>query len=156
MPEPNSEQLADISIGAANLWKKLTGVEPIVALLSFSTKGSAKHPMIDKVLDAVNILKNRNVNFQFDGELQGDSALIKSIGEKKCPGSSVAGRANVLIFPDLDAGNICYKLVQRLGEAEAYGPLIQGLAKPVNDLSRGCSSEDILNVAAITVLEAFE
>lgn len=155
VPDPDSEQLADIAISSANLWKKITGTEPIAALLSFSTKGSANHSLIDKVTETINILKSRNVDFKFDGELQGDSALIKSIGEKKCPGSSVAGKANVLIFPDLNAGNICYKLVQRLGEAEAYGPLLQGLAKPVNDLSRGCSSDDIVNVAAITVLEAF-
>lgn len=156
VPEPTSQQLADISISSANLWKKLTGQPPVVALLSFSTKGSAKHQSVDKVIETVSILKERNVDFEFDGELQADAALVKAIGEKKCPGSSVAGKANVLIFPDLNSGNIAYKLVQRLGNAEAYGPLLQGLARPVNDLSRGCSTDDIYNVSAISILESWD
>ncbi|HOK40387.1 MAG TPA: phosphate acetyltransferase [bacterium] len=156
VPDPTPEQLADITIASATLWKKLTGEEPIVALLSFSTKGSASHPMVDKIIQTYKILTQRNVNFKFDGELQADAALVKKVAEQKAPNSVVGGFANVLIFPDLNAGNISYKLVQRLGGAEAYGPLLQGLAKPVNDLSRGCSSDDIVNVAAITVLECFE
>lgn len=154
VPKPTSEQLADIAISAALLSRKLANMEPKVAMLSFSTKGSAKHPDADKVIEAVNILKARNVDFEFDGELQADAAIVPAIGAKKAPGSNVAGNANVLIFPDLGAGNIAYKLTQRLSNAGAYGPLLQGLAKPVNDLSRGCSIEDIVNVAAITAVEA--
>jgi phosphate acetyltransferase len=151
VPHPNSEQMADIATSAAYSARQI-GLDPRVALLSFSTMGSASHECVDRVQEAVKILKNRSVDFKFDGELQADAALVPSVGEKKAPGSEVAGKANVLVFPNLSAGNIGYKLVQRLGNAEAYGPILQGLAKPVNDLSRGCSVEDIVNVAAITAV----
>ena len=154
VPAPTSEQLADIATSASWLGRKLAGIEPKVAMLSFSTKGSAKHPSADKVIEAVEILKNRDVDFEFDGELQADAAIVPAIGAKKAPGSNVAGKANILVFPDLGAGNIAYKLTQRLANAGAYGPLLQGLNKPVNDLSRGCSVEDIVNVTAITAVEA--
>jgi phosphate acetyltransferase len=143
--------MADIATSAAHSARQI-GLDPRVGLLSFSTKGSANHECVDKVREAVEILKNRSVDFKFDGELQADAALVPGVAEKKAPGSEVAGKANVLVFPNLSAGNIGYKLVQRLGNAEAYGPILQGLAKPVNDLSRGCSVEDILNVAAITAV----
>jgi len=123
-------------------------------MLSFSTKGSAKHPMVDKVLEATRIAKEKKPDLLIDGELQADAAIIPSIGERKAPGSKIAGKANVLIFPDLQSANISYKLVQRLSRAEAIGPVSQGMGKPINDLSRGCSSEDIVNVVAITVLQA--
>ncbi|HRS00101.1 MAG TPA: phosphate acetyltransferase, partial [Candidatus Sumerlaeia bacterium] len=154
VPNPNEEQLADIAIAAAGMCKMLLGVEPYVAMLSFSTYGSAKDPLVDKVINATKIAKAKAPELNIDGELQGDSALIASIGQKKCPGSPVAGKANTLIFPDLNAGNIAYKLTQRLAKAEAYGPLVQGLALPVNDLSRGCSTEDIVQVSAVTAIEA--
>jgi phosphate acetyltransferase len=154
VPNPNAEQLADIAIAAAGSCRRLLGVEPQVALLSFSTKGSARHPDIDKVCEAVKILEERKVGFAFDGEMQADAALIPSIGERKCKGSPVAGKANTLIFPDLDAGNIAYKLTERLARAEAYGPIVQGGALPVNDLSRGCSARDIVNMVAITAAQA--
>lgn len=151
VPDPNADQLADIACSAAESARALAGIaEPKVALLSFSTKGSASHPDVDKVVAATEILKTRNVDFEFDGELQADAAIVPSIGSKKAPESKVAGNANVLVFPTLEAGNIGYKLVERFSGAQAYGPLLQGLAKPVNDLSRGCSVEDIVNVAAIT------
>jgi phosphate acetyltransferase len=151
VPDPTSEQLADIACSAAESARNLAGIAyPKVALLTFSSKGSASHPDVDKVIAAVEILKSRNVDFEFDGELQADAAIVPSIGSKKAPGSKVAGNANVLVFPTLEAGNIGYKLVERFSGAQAYGPLLQGLAKPVNDLSRGCSVEDIVNVAAIT------
>ena len=154
IPDPTSEQLADIAISSAKTARIMAGMEPKVALMSFSTKGSASHADVDKVVEACKLLKERNVDFPFDGELQADAALVPSVGEKKSPGSLVAGKANVLIFPDLGAGNIGYKLVQRFSGAEAYGPILQGLAKPINDLSRGCSVTDIVNVTAITAVSA--
>ncbi|MCJ7813874.1 MAG: phosphate acetyltransferase [Candidatus Atribacteria bacterium] len=153
-PEPNAEQLADIAIASAETGKALVGFEPKVAILSFSTKGSAKHPLVDKVIEAAKIAKEKKPNLLIDGELQADAALIPSIGERKAPNSKIAGKANVLIFPDLNSGNIAYKLTERLAKAEAIGPVSQGMRKPVNDLSRGCSAEDIVNVVAITVLQA--
>ncbi|NQY19899.1 MAG: phosphate acetyltransferase [Campylobacteraceae bacterium] len=150
LPDPTSEQLADIAASTAATAKNVVGIEPKVAMLSFSTMGSAKHPMVDKVTKAVEILKERNVDFTFDGEMQADAAIVAAIAKKKAPDSKVAGQANVLIFPDLQAGNIGYKLVQRFAHAAAHGPIIQGLNKPVNDLSRGCSVEDISNLVAIT------
>ncbi len=154
VPEPNPEQLASIAISSARTHEKLTNDEPVVAMLSFSTYGSASHPMVDKVKEATRIVKQKAPDLKVDGELQVDAAIIPSIGAKKAPGSSVAGKANVLIFPDLDAGNIAYKLTQRLAKAEAIGPIIQGLKKPANDLSRGCSVDDIVNVSAICCLLA--
>jgi len=155
-PEPNAEQLADIAIASAATGKALVGFEPKVAMLSFSTKGSAKHPLVDKVIEATKIVQEKKPELLIDGELQADAALIPSIGERKAPNSKIAGNANVLIFPDLQSGNIAYKLTERLAKAEAIGPVSQGMRKPVNDLSRGCSAEDIVNVVAITVLQAGE
>lgn len=155
-PEPNAEQLADVAIASAATGKALVGFEPKVAMLSFSTKGSAKHPLVDKVTEATKIAKEKKPELLIDGELQADAALIPSIGERKAPNSKIAGKANVLIFPDLNSGNIAYKLIERLAKAEAIGPVSQGMRKPVNDLSRGCSAEDIVNVVAITVLQAGE
>lgn len=154
VPQPTSEQIADIAISAAESGRNLADMEPKVALLSFSTKGSAKHEDVNKMEKAFDILKERDVDFDFDGTLQGDAAIMPAIGAKKAPESNVAGQANVLVFPDLDAGNIAYKLTERLTGGEAYGPLLQGLAKPVNDLSRGCSFEDIVNVVAITAVQS--
>jgi len=155
-PEPNAEQLADVAIASAATGKALVGFEPRVAMLSFSTMGSAKHPLVDKVTKATKIAKEKKPELLIDGELQADAALIPSIGERKAPNSKIAGKANVLIFPDLHSGNIAYKLIERLAKAEAIGPISQGMRKPVNDLSRGCSAEDIVNVVAITVLQAGE
>ena len=155
-PEPNAEQLADVAIASAATGKALVGFEPRVAMLSFSTKGSGKHPLVDKVIEATRIAKEKKPELLIDGELQADAALIPSIGERKAPNSKIAGKANVLIFPDLHSGNIAYKLIERLAKAEAIGPISQGMRKPVNDLSRGCSAEDIVNVVAITVLQAGE
>jgi len=155
-PEPNAEQLADIAIASAATGKALVGFEPKVAMLSFSTNGSGKHSLVDKVIEATKIAKEKKPNLLIDGELQADAALIPSIGERKAPTSKIAGKANVLIFPDLNSGNIAYKLTERLAKAEAIGPVSQGMRKPVNDLSRGCSAEDIVNVVAITVLQAGE
>ncbi len=152
VPNPDAEQLADIAISTAETRKALIGDEPKVALLSFSTKGSAKHELVDKVLAAKSIMESRNVDFEFDGELQLDAAVVEKVGSSKAPNSKVAGKANVLIFPDLQAGNIGYKLVQRFAGAEAVGPVIQGLAAPVCDLSRGCSVEDIVNTTALVLL----
>jgi phosphate acetyltransferase len=152
VPNPDAEQLADIAISTAATRKSLIGDEPKVALLSFSTKGSAQHELVDKVLQTKQIMDTKNLDFDYDGELQLDAAIIPSVGSKKAAGSTVAGQANVLVFPDLQAGNIGYKLVQRFAKAEAIGPVIQGLAAPVCDLSRGCSWEDIYNTAALVLL----
>ncbi len=154
LPDPSSEQLADIAASTAATASSVVGLEPRVAMLSFSTMGSASHPLVSKVQDAVQILKDRNVDFAFDGEMQADAAIIEAIGAKKAPDSDVAGKANILVFPDLQSGNIGYKLVQRFAGADAHGPVVQGLAKPVNDLSRGCSVEDIANLVAITATQA--
>jgi phosphate acetyltransferase len=154
MPDPDPTQLAEIAISAAATFQSIVGGEPRVALLSFSTKGSAAHPMVDKVAAAFAELENRSVDFVFDGDLQLDAALLPAVGEKKAPGSPVAGRANVLVFPDLNAGNITYKAVERLGGARALGPLMQGLAKPANDLSRGCSAGDIVQTSYLSLLQA--
>lgn len=151
---PNPEELAAIAGSTAKSFQALVGEEPLVAMLSHSTKGSAKHDDVDKVAEATKIAKEEYPEFKIDGECQLDAAIVPSIGASKAPGSEVAGKANVLVFPDLDAGNIGYKLVQRLGKAEAYGPMCQGIAKPVNDLSRGCSAEDIVGVVAITAVQA--
>jgi phosphate acetyltransferase len=152
VPAPTPEQLAEIAIFTAENHQKLTGEVPHVAMLSFSTKGSAKHEDVDKVLEALAIAQKKNPTLSIDGEMQFDAAIIDTIGKKKAPGSSVAGRANVLIFPDLNSGNIGYKIAQRLGKAEAVGPVVQGLNKPYFDLSRGCSVEDIVNTSAIAAL----
>ncbi|WP_129722018.1 phosphate acetyltransferase [Xylanivirga thermophila] len=153
-PSPTAEQLASIAVTSANTAKSLIGMEPKVAMLSFSTKGSAQHELVDKVVEATKLAKEMAPDVTIDGEIQADAALVKEVGSLKCPGSSVAGKANVLVFPDLQAANIGYKLVQRLGKAEAIGPVCQGMAKPVNDLSRGCSVEDVVNVIAITAVQA--
>ncbi|MDR3212005.1 MAG: phosphate acetyltransferase [Planctomycetota bacterium] len=151
---PSPAELADIAIGTARSWTALVGSKPVVAMLSHSTKGSAKHADVDKVTAALELVRQTDPGLEIDGELQADAALIPAIGEKKAPGSRVAGQANVLIFPDLDAGNIAYKLVERLAGATAIGPLISGLAKPVNDLSRGCKAEDIVDAVAVTACQA--
>jgi phosphate acetyltransferase len=152
VPNPDAEQLADIAISTADNHKKLTGEEPLVAMLSFSTKGSATHELVDKVIKATELVKSKRPDLQVDGELQFDAAIIESIGKRKAPNSTVAGKANVLIFPDLNAGNIGYKIAERLGGAQAVGPMVQGLRKPFFDLSRGCSVDDIVNTTAINVL----
>ena len=151
---PDSEKLANIAISSAESFKTLVGVEPKVAMLSHSTMGSAKHADVDKVVEATRIAKEMAPELMLDGEMQLDAAIVPEIGESKAPGSKVAGHANVLVFPDLDAGNIGYKLVQRLAKAEAYGPVTQGIAMPINDLSRGCSADDIVGVVAITCVQA--
>lgn len=151
---PDPEKLAAIASCSADSFKYLVGDEPRVAMLSHSSKGSAKHADVDKVVAATEICKQANPDLKVDGELQLDAAIVPSVGESKAPGSPVAGKANVLVFPDLDAGNIGYKLVQRLAKAEAYGPMTQGIAKPINDLSRGCSADDIAGVIAITCVQA--
>lgn len=154
VPNPTEEQLADIAISTADNFSKLVGDEPRVAMLSFSTKGSAEHEMIDKVRKATEIVKKKRSDIKIDGELQFDAAIVEKVGKSKAPGSEIAGKANVLIFPDLNAGNIGYKIAQRMGGAEAIGPIVQGLRKPVFDLSRGCSVDDIVGTAAIACLMA--
>ncbi len=153
-PNPNAEELAAIAIATADSAKKLLKIEPKVAMLSFSTYGSAKHEFVDKVIQATKIAQETRKDLAIDGELQLDAAIVESVGKKKAAASPVAGKANVLVFPDLQSGNIGYKLVQRLAGAEAIGPISQGFAKPINDLSRGCSVDDIVNVVAITAVQA--
>lgn len=153
-PNPTAEQLASIAISTADTAKQLFNMEPKVAMLSFSSKGSASHEFVDKVREATELAKKQRSDILIDGELQLDAAIVKKVADQKAPGSSVAGQANVLIFPDLQAGNIGYKLVQRFAKADAIGPVCQGFAKPINDLSRGCSAEDIVNVVAVTAVQA--
>lgn len=156
-PAPDAGQLAQIAVCTARTAKSVAGfADPRVAMLSFSTKGSAKHEVVDKVVEATALAKELDPALKIDGELQADAALVPSVGKKKAPGSEIAGSANVLVFPNLEVGNIAYKLIQRLGHAEAIGPILQGIAKPVNDLSRGCSVEDVYNLIAITACQAMD
>lgn len=154
VPEPNAEQLAEIAIATAETYLAVVGETPHVAMLSFSTKGSAEHPTVSAVREATAIVSSRMPDLVIDGELQFDAAISSEVGSTKAPGSTVAGKANVLIFPNLAAGNITYKATQRLGGAEAFGPLLQGLASPINDLSRGCTSQDVFNISVITGAQA--
>ncbi len=153
-PNPTDNELAEIAVASAHTARAIAGMEPRIAMLSFSTKGSARHEMVDRVVNATKIAKQMAPDLQLDGELQADAALVEAIGKSKAPGSPIAGKANVLIFPDLNAGNIAYKLVQRLAHAEAIGPILQGMAAPINDLSRGCSVNDIVSMIAITSNQA--
>ncbi|HQG77462.1 MAG TPA: phosphate acetyltransferase [Bacteroidales bacterium] len=153
-PDPTAQELAEIAVATAHTARTIGGFEPVVAMLSFSTKGSARHEMVDKVINATRIAREMAPGLTIDGELQVDAALVEEIGKKKAPGSSIPGKANVLIFPSLESGNIAYKLVQRLGGAEAIGPILQGMASPINDLSRGCSVSDIVSMIAITANQA--
>jgi len=153
-PDPTAAELAQIAVSTGLTTRAIAGFEPRIAMLSFSTKGSASHAMVDKVVEATRIAKEMAPDLQIEGELQADAAIIPSIGQKKAPGSTIAGHANVLIFPSLETGNIAYKLVQRLANAEAIGPVLQGMAAPINDLSRGCSVSDIVNLIAITANQA--
>ena len=153
-PDPTDKELAEIAVATANTTRAIAGFEPRVAMLSFSTKGSARHEMVDKVVNATRMAREMAPDLKIDGDLQADAAIIASIGAKKAPGSDIAGNANVLVFPSLDAGNIAYKLVQRLAGAEAIGPVLQGMAAPINDLLRGCSVSDIVNLIAITANQA--
>ncbi|MBQ9310341.1 MAG: phosphate acetyltransferase [Bacteroidales bacterium] len=156
-PAPDASQLAQIAVCTARTAKSVAGFEePRVAMLSFSTKGSAKHEVVDKVVEATALAKELDPSLKIDGELQADAALVPSVGKKKAPGSEIAGNANVLVFPNLEVGNIGYKLVQRLGRADAIGPILQGIAKPVNDLSRGCSVDDVYKMIAITACQAMD
>ena len=156
MPNPNANELAQIALSSSQTWRALVGEEPRVAMLSYSTKGSAQHEMIDKVIEATKIAKEMSPNLIIDGELQADAAIVPSISKSKAPESILGGKANVLVFPTLETGNIAYKLVQRLGNAKAIGPILQGMAAPVNDLSRGCSVEDIYEMVAVTANQAIE
>jgi len=153
-PDPDEKQLAEIAVATARTAKAIAKIDPRVAMLSFSTMGSARHEMVDKVVNATKIARKMDPTLQIDGELQVDAAIVETIGAKKAPGSNIAGRANVLVFPSLEAGNIGYKLVQRLANAEAVGPILQGMAAPINDLSRGCSVDDIINMIAVTANQA--
>jgi phosphate acetyltransferase len=153
-PDPTAEELAEIAVATADTTRAIAGFEPRVAMLSFSTKGSAQHEMVDKVTRATEMAREKQPGLMIDGELQADAALVEAVGKKKAPDSSIAGSANVLIFPNLECGNISYKLVQRLAHAEATGPVLQGMAAPINDLSRGCSVDDIVNLVAITANQA--
>jgi phosphate acetyltransferase len=153
-PDPDAKQLAEIAVMTGKTTQAITGLEPRIAMLSFSTKGSASHPMCDKVIEATRLAREMDPSLKIDGELQADAAIVESIGKSKAPDSPIAGKANVLVFPSLEVGNIAYKLVQRLAGAEAVGPVLQGMAAPINDLSRGCSVDDIVNLVAITVNQA--
>ena len=153
-PNPTDKELAEIAVATGETTRAIAGIEPRIAMLSFSTKGSAKHEMVDKVVSATKLAKEMDPSLKIDGELQADAAIIEAIGQKKAPGSEIAGKANVLVFPTLETGNITYKLVQRLAGAEAVGPVLQGMAAPINDLSRGCSVSDIVNLVAITANQA--
>lgn len=152
--DPNPQELASIAKSSAKSFELLVGKEARIAMLSHSTKGSAKHALVDKMVEATNITKEKYPELKVDGELQFDAAVVPSVGASKAPGSDVAGSANVMIFPNLDAGNIGYKIAQRLAKADAFGPVLQGVARPVNDLSRGCSADDIVGVVAITAVQA--